>query len=107
MYNFNQVSSVYLLLSISIPVIGNGLALGITDGTSFASFGSGIKSYNYARTSTSGYGSLVGFNMGTSNALVGTKSLGVTKDASKSGLVGILPSLSISSRELGRWLIRF
>ena len=87
-------------MECSIPVAGNGLTLGFYNGSSYGGkVGNGYLCY------TGLYGKAVGTNSSGGNT--GSTSIGVTKDSSKSGLVGTLPSRNISSKELGRWFIRF
>ena len=65
---------------------GNGITLGLTDGSNNG--GVGYTTSNYARmqTNKSNYGQNVGSAM-VSGALANDKTLGITLDATKSGIV--------------------
>ena len=68
----------------TLPVKGNGMTLGLTDGTSL--FGQRSSGYNYT--------SLYGVNVGNTSAtgMVQNTGVGVTTDSSKSGIVADLTS---------------
>lgn len=94
-------------MECSIPVAGNGLTLGVTDGT----YNFGLNGENSGGQGCfGGCTGLYGGKIGASKSGTISKyenGTGVTKDSSKSGLVGTLPSRNINSKELGRWFIRF
>lgn len=79
---------VYLPLGNSAPVVGNGMALGLTDGTNDG--GLGFHTSNYGFTSTSLYGKDVGTAVTAGTLVANNKAWGVTDDAEKSGLVADL-----------------
>lgn len=91
-------------MECSIPVVGNGMTLGVTDGTNLGGYASAVDTPS---TFISAYGTSVGTSGVSAGNMKINCTYGVTKDSSKSGLVGVLPSLSINSKELGRWFIRF
>lgn len=70
-------------LGATAPVVGNGMSLGITDGTRF---GSPIVVNTGATYSASGYGNNLGFYTSGTNPFSFSSALGVTKDSTKSGL---------------------
>ena len=76
-----------------IPVVGNGIALGLTDGTNFGgmtnntSGGSGLRFY------TGDYGASVGSGTGTLNG--NARTMGVTTDATKSGIEAKINSVEV------------
>lgn len=79
---------VLLPLGESAPVVGNGTALGLTNGTN--NYGIQFDNNAYARLYTGVYGTAVGSaNVGTA---VGSdnKTLGITEDPTKSGMVADL-----------------
>lgn len=82
---------VQLPLGTTAPVIGNGLAIGLTDGTNNAGLLSGNSAVSggplYARQGT--YNNLVG-TTGGSNNLSDNVALGLTTDGEKSGLIANL-----------------
>lgn len=96
--------TVYLPLGTSAPVIGNGKAVGLTDGTNnfglgrlnstvaFASVSTGLYAKNVADTDSSQLG-----NGGPAYAL------GVTTDATNSGMVADLSGATASSINDIRW----
>lgn len=73
------------LSDISVPCRGNGITLGITDGTKYIGMqaGSGTSVYFSGRTGL--YGEPVGGTYGAGTAI--TKSLGITTDPTMSGIV--------------------
>lgn len=67
----------------SVPVVGNGIALGLTNGSNFGSPVDAASDYNFA---PNGYGVAVGSSV--SPARIGTNTaVGVTTDPEKSGLI--------------------
>lgn len=92
----NYFSSYIADGTLSVKVYGTGKTLGMTNGSSllgFSNVGSGMGAY----TSTSLYNVSVGNTTG-GNYNTTTKAMGVTTDASKSGLIGSL-SLQNTSKE--------
>lgn len=81
--------SVTIPLGLNAPVVGNGLTLGLTDGTSL--YGSSITpEYRAIRPVTNGYGLEVGTDSMTGSQAPSNTLLGVTDDPAKSGLVADL-----------------
>lgn len=77
------------------------MTLGLTDGTYFGGLGEHAKLCTCDAT----YGAPIGSSQ-TYSSWPNT-SVGVTTNSIKSGLVGVLPTLSLSSRTLGKYFIRF
>lgn len=90
-------------MECSIPVAGNGMTLGLTNGTSNYGIYQGQTSVTANLTL---YGTDINTapTAGSPTTLYG---LGVATDSSKSGLVGVLSALSLSSQTLGKYFIRF
>ena len=78
-------SSLITSVNTNVPIAGNGMTLGLTNGST--NVGAGITS---GASSISVYESTYGSNVGTErgSGLTGNTSLGVTTDATKSGIVG-------------------
>lgn len=68
----------------TLPVAGNGIALGTTDGTYSASLGTDGNGLYWP--STLGYGAAVGSGAGGTGQLAG-RNIGITTDSSKSGMI--------------------
>lgn len=79
---------VELPLGDSAPVIGNGTTLGLTDGTNNGGISASNVNTNFAGTYQGIFGSPVGSSV--SGSPFAAKSVGVTSDPSKSGLVADL-----------------
>jgi len=78
-------SSLITNVDTNVPIAGNGITLGLTNGTT--NVGAGITSgASSISVYESTYGSSVGTGRGT--GLTGNTSLGITTDATKSGIVG-------------------
>lgn len=78
-------SSLITSVDTNVPIAGNGITLGLTNGTT--NVGAGITSgASSISVYESTYGSSVGTGRGT--GLTGNTSLGITTDATKSGIVG-------------------
>lgn len=85
---------VQLPLGNVAPVVGNGMSIGFTDGTSngaIAPYAGGVMPFE-----ASAYGLPVGSSFGT-NQIVSQKTLGLTSDPSKSGLVADLSTASAAT----------
>lgn len=81
---------VLLPLGTEAPVIGNGIALGLTDGTdNFALRTQGSDLYSFDRATT-GYGQDTGTVVTGGTAGVANKLIGVTNDPEKSGMIADL-----------------
>ena len=78
------------------PVVGNGIALGVTDGTN----NTGVYSYyvNYATLygSTGTYGANVGSTPPVGTYLLNQKAIGLTNDGDKSGVIANLANITTS-----------
>lgn len=78
------------------------MTLGLTDG---------VADFGIYRADTANMNANTGIGVatggGSSAARGKNKIAGVTKTSSKSGLVGVLPALSLSSQTLGKYYIRF
>lgn len=80
-----------------VPVVGNGIALGLTDGSKNAGlYGASGNSPNFLTSSISLYGTNTGTSPEGTNRLNQNKSLGVTTDPTKSGLIAKLSSAEVS-----------
>lgn len=77
-----------------IPVKGNGMTLGLTDGTNNLGWGQGSNSSYGAQLTTNNYNT----NVGTSNSgtYVANKTVGLTTDSTKSGIIADTSSLTLS-----------
>ena len=80
-------NAITLPLGTTAPVIGNGYALGLTDGTN--NFGMVDTAYGTS-TREYAYGNVVGTTTGTTGSSISGAAQGVTTDAEKSGLVADL-----------------
>lgn len=81
---FNLPNAIFPI-GTTAPVIGNGMVMGITDGsTNYGMNGSSIAAYNGSTTS---YGQNLPFNGGNGDLGIATKALGLTTDPTKSGLI--------------------
>ena len=87
-----QLISTGIVKAGDIPVKGNGIALGLTDG--IANYGAIVVSGRGLSGSTGSYGVSVGQTPSTEN--VGIKTQGVTTDATKSCIIGDTSSLELS-----------
>lgn len=85
---------------------GNGITLGLTNGKQF--FGSGCHSdFDYITAYVNGYGAKVGATINSNQDVTNHIGIGITTDATKSGIVADLSSAQISSTKLGAWFIKF
>lgn len=83
-------------LAGTASVRGNGMSLGLTDGTSFGGlYDQSSSSTSYVNTSMDFYGQPVGTSLTSSGGLSTAKSLGVTEDGTQSGLVADLSSTQV------------
>lgn len=79
------------VLGQSAAVIGNGIAIGLTDGTTNYGLRGFSSSYKWNESHTAAYGTDVGTALGgTTQGNAPNKSLGVTTDPTKSGIVAQL-----------------
>jgi hypothetical protein len=77
-------------------VVGNGMALGLTNGSSNSALQID-SNQTYLGARQGGYGYSAGRDVGSGNAGLGaSKSLGVTKDPTKSGIVANLPTITVN-----------
>lgn len=84
----------YLPLALQAPVVGNGMTLGLTNGTQTGGL-STIYGTNTSAKAES-YGQNIGYT-GTTQVFTGNNSLGVTTDATKSGVVADMTQASAVS----------
>lgn len=80
------------LLGNNAPVVGNGMALGITDGTKNAALY--YNSNSVFNSNIGGYGEDVGTTETASIGLTSSKTVGITSDSTKSGMVADLTQVS-------------
>lgn len=74
--------------SSSAPVKGNGTTLGVTDGTHYAGVLTASSSGNYAMVVRDDrYGTAVGSSVSGSSSTISTKTISITTDPTKSGVV--------------------
>jgi len=101
---FNLPNNSGIVKSGDIPVKGNGMTLGINDGTNNMGFFSSSTS-NYAMVSyaTTAYGTDTGTSQSDVAQINRFHTLGVTTDATKSGVIADTSSLTISCV----WLIKY
>ena len=77
------------------PVVGNGTTLGFTDGTTNVGVGFNTSTdYLYSRSGA--YGLPVGSSMGSSSSIGNSKTVGLTTDSEKSGLIAQLSNITTS-----------
>ena len=85
-------TSIITDVNTSVSVKGNGIALGLTDGkTNFT-----VCEYSNNITTNSAYGESVGTVNATRPSIDNNSSLGITTDASKSGIVGTVTRTSLT-----------
>lgn len=90
-----QGTKILVDINSSAPVLGDGKALGLTDGTTNA----GLNTINAGNTGTlignpNQYGEDVGHLDGTNSYLTFSKAVGVTTDSTKSGIIADTSSLA-------------
>lgn len=87
----------------SVPVVGNGMALGLTDGTNVfgATNGTNGSIIGVVSTSNGAYGKLLPDASGH-NTTTGNHSLGITTDGTKSGMIA-----DISNYQDIIWCIKY
>lgn len=83
--NMQRGQAQLLSLGVSAPVVGNGITLGLTDGTN--NYGLSPNRGNYTDEQSGAYGTTVGTANNTSWNTPNNVTLGVTTDAEKSGLI--------------------
>lgn len=84
------------LTSDNVPCCGNNMTLGLTDGADTGGVGYTTSSYARMQINKSNYGQSVGTTM-VSSALTNDKTVGITTDATKSGIISSLSSASQKS----------
>lgn len=89
-------TSLTLSVNTSVPVKGNGMTLGLTNGTtnSGLSVHDSSQTYNWRMINPNAYGKSVSSTPSQSNGTIGD--LGVTTDSSKSGIVGTVTITQIT-----------
>lgn len=86
---FQASEPVKIPFATEAPVVGNGMAIGLTNGTTNTSVESTLDGSMYMlKAQTGGYGKTLPDNTRTSNAITGA--LGITDDPEKSGLIADL-----------------
>lgn len=96
-FNVPNMSNIVTDVNTNVPVKGNGLALGMTDGTNNFAFYERGDNYQAVNGSKNLYGS----NTGTTATVAFpsfNKSFGVTTDPSKSGIVGTVTRSQVACR---------
>jgi hypothetical protein len=88
-------------LGNSVPVVGDGKSLGLTDGTNFNGL-STVKSYGTTYRDEA-YGVTVGTSVGTAGTLTNSVAIGVTTDPENSGLIA---DTSIYAKDGFYWCIQ-
>lgn len=89
-------SAVSMPLGITAPVKGNGMTLGLTDGTQTVGLTNNETTVKHFGGTSSGYGANIGTSISTINT-TGTKTFGVTADATKSGLIADLSTATAAT----------
>ena len=82
-------------INSTAPVVGNGMTLGLTDGTSNAGLAQ-LGNANAISTRTETYGTDIGSSFTTTTSLSFAKSLGVTTNPTKSGIEANITSTTLS-----------
>lgn len=92
-----QSSGIVTSVDTNVPVKGNGISLGLTNGTNnFGATGRGGTYHDYELAMYTGtYGSNVGVSNGNSTK-PGSYTLGITTDGTKSGIVGTVTRSTLS-----------
>ena len=87
-------NTIYQGLSATVPVVGTGMSLGLTNGTRNLTLVDHWDTGAVASPliSVNGYGKSIGTNGGTSSTVNGFPTIGVTTDPTKSGLIAQLAS---------------
>lgn len=84
-FNIPNISSIVKSVNTNVPCKGNGIGLGITEGTHLA----GVRNTTSGLAATqNAYGTDIGTSTGTTSNLTITKTVGLTTDSTKSGIVG-------------------
>lgn len=101
-FNLPALTSIITSVNTNVPCKGNGIALGITNGTTNGGLNNSTGSDNRYVFSTTNYGSTVGTVSSTSNYVSATDRtvLGITTDASKSGIVGTVTRTSMNCKAI-------
>lgn len=100
--DLQQGDDITIPVGTTAPVIGNGKALGLTDGTNFA----GLVQASYIGNYQSQYGGIIGTqNTSSGTQLDSLKTLGVTNDRDNSGLIADLSNATGASLDALRQAI--
>lgn len=83
-------------LDATAPVVGNGMSLGLTNGDVYCGLSHNTASPYHLGGAPTGYGAQIGQNCPTTNALGSQKSVGVTTNASYSGIIAQLSNITTS-----------
>ena len=92
-----------------MPVVGNGIALGLTNGHENFAPQLRVQSGIYGGVEA-GFGVNVGTTLGTGDAPSSLMAIGVTTDPTKSGLTAYFSNLDIgvvSSLKLGKYILKY
>ena len=105
------MASTFAISDTNAPVVGNGLALGLTDGTKNYGLSNYSGTANHATYYTNAYGESVTVSGGSLKNQPGNHPiLGVTTDPTKSGIIATFSGLTlgtIPSEKLGDFYIRY
>ena len=99
------------VISVTAPVIGNGLTLGLTNGTN--QFGLASASMYGTNADTLVYSTNQGSSVGDTPYIAPfaqNKNVGITQDPSKSGLIAQLSDIALGtvpSKKLGNFYIKY
>lgn len=81
-------------LDTTAPVVGNGMSLGLTNGTVNTGLSHNTSSPYHLGGAPTGYGASVGANAPTTSALGSQTAVGITSDASYSGIIAQLSNIT-------------
>lgn len=93
-FRIPSASNIVTSVNTSVPIKGNGKTLGVTDGTTNAGLFFGLSSGIYNNKDL--YGTNVGTSQPNANSIVNNKSMSITTDSSKSGIVGTVTRTSFT-----------
>jgi len=84
----------------TIPVIGDGVAIGITDKIYYAGLASASSGGNYAVVQrTDMYGKAAGTAVSSATSQISAKAIGLTTDSTKSGMIADLTAITLASAQ--------
>lgn len=85
-FQIPSASNIVTSVNTSVPIKGNGITIGVTDGTTNSGLFFGNTSGIFNNKDL--YGSNAGTPQPSANSIVNNKSMAITTDSSKSGIVG-------------------